>query len=160
MANEKIHEYTDSATLSDVQNLPVVIDCEVQEVGGWVSKQLDVKTIIDESNDTMRRTFGQYHDTTTQVHTVLNSPKAIELNSIVFNNGMSLVNDAFGKPTILRVPTAGIYNLQFSAQITRTTGGSVEKASIWFRQNGVDVPNSNTHVDVVANSKYLVASWN
>jgi hypothetical protein len=160
MANSKIHEYTDSATLSDVQNLPVLIDCEVEEIGGWISKQLDVKNIIDASNDTMQRIFGQYHDTTTQVHTVVNSAKAMELNSIVFNNGMSLVNDAFGKPTILRVASAGIYNLQFSAQINRTTGGSTERASIWFRQNGVDVPNSNTHVDVVANSKYLVASWN
>jgi len=160
MANSKIHEYTDSATLSDVQNLPVLIDCEVEEIGGWISKQLDVKNIIDASNDTGRRTFGQYHDTTIQLHTVLNSPKAMELNSTDFYNGMSLVNDSFGKPTILKVPSSGIYNLQFSAQINRTSGGSVAKTSIWFRQNGVNIPNSNTHVDVIANTTYLVSSWN
>jgi hypothetical protein len=160
MANEKIHQYTDSATLSDVQNLPVLIDCEVEEIGGWISKQLDVKHIMDASNDTGRRTFGQYHDNTNQVHTVLNSTKAMQLNSTDFYNGMSLVNDSFGNPTILKVPSAGIYNLQFSAQLNRTSGGSVERASIWFRQNGVDIPNSNTHLNVIANSTYLVASWN
>jgi hypothetical protein len=160
MANEKIHEYLDSATLSDVQTLPVMIDCDVQEVGGWISKQLDVKRIIEASNDTGTRTFGQFHDDTIQLHTSLNTPKAMELNSTDFNNGMSIVNDGFGRPTIIKIPSAGIYNLQFSAQLNRTSGGSVARTSMWFRQNGVDILNSNTHVDVIANTTYLVASWN
>lgn len=160
MANEKIHEYLDSATLSDVQTLPVMIDCDVQEVGGWISKQLDVKRIIEASNDTGTRTFGQFHDDTIQLHTSLNSPKAMELNSIDFYNGIVINNDGFGRPTLIQVPSAGIYNVQFSAQLNRTSGGAIENASIWFRQNGVDILNSNTHVNVIANSTYLVASWN
>jgi hypothetical protein len=160
MANEKIHEYLDSATLSDVQTLPVMIDCDVQEVGGWISKQLDVKNIIDASNDTGTRIFGQFHDDTIQLHTSLNTPKAMELNSTDFNNGMSIVNDGFGRPTIIKIPVDGIYNLQFSAQLNRTSGGSVAQTSMWFRQNGADILNSNTHVNVNANTTYLVASWN
>ena len=160
MANEKIHEYLDSATLSDVQTLPVMIDCDVQEIGGWISKQLDVKNIIDASNDTGTRTFGQFHDDTIQVHTSLNTPKAMELDSTDFFNGIVINNDGLGNPTIIQVSQAGIYNLQFSAQLNRTSGGAVAKTSMWFRQNGVDIPNSNTHVDVIANTTYLVASWN
>jgi len=162
MANSKIHEYTDSATLSDVQNLPVLIDCEVEEIGGWTSKKLDVKNIIDASNDTMQRIFGQYHDTTTQVHTVVNSAKAMELNSIVFNNGMSLVNDAFGKPTILRVASAGIYNLQFSAQLSRNAGNNSVVINIWLAKEGLAVPFSNTRLTLTGtdDAAKAVAAWN
>jgi hypothetical protein len=160
MANEKIHEYLDFATLSDVQTLPVMIDCDVQEVGGWISKQLDVNNIIEASNDTGTRTFGQFHDDTNQLHTSLDTPKAMELNSSDFYNGIVIQNDGFGRPTIIKIPSAGIYNLQFSAQLNRTSGVSLAKTSIWFRQNGVDILNSNTHVDLIGSTKYLVASWN
>lgn len=160
MANEKIHEYLDVATLSDVQSLPVMIDCDVQTDAGWLSKQLNVNTIIEASNDTGTRIFGSYHDETIQIHTNTNVPKALELSNIDFYNGMMLNLDSFNRPTILKVPVSGIYNLQFSAQINRTTGGTTEQVSFWCRQNGIDVPASNTHMNVVANSRFLVASWN
>lgn len=160
MANEKIHEYLDSATLSDVQTLPVMIDCDVQEVGGWISKQLDVKKIIDASNDTGTRIFGSFHDEGNQIHTSANVPKAMNISHADYSNGVNIANDILGNPTNIVVLSRGIYNLQFSAQLYRTSGGASEQVSIWFRKNGVDIPNSNTHMNVVSNSRYLVASWN
>lgn len=62
--------------------------------------------------------------------------------------------------SIITPVNSGIYNIQFSAQIQRTTGGSSATIDIWLRAGGVDVPNSNTSVNVQANAGYLVASWN
>jgi hypothetical protein len=160
MANEKIHEYLDNATLSDVQTLPVMIDCDVQEIGGWISKQLDVKNIIDASNDQSTRIIGSFHDEGNQIHTLPNVPKGMNISNADYSNGVYIANDILGNPTNIVVLARGIYNLQFSAQLYRTAGGASEQVSIWFRKNGVDIPNSNTHMNVVSNSRYLVASWN
>jgi hypothetical protein len=53
----------------------------------------------------------------------------------------------------------GIYNIQFSAQVEKTDSGS-DNIEIWFRKNGVNIPNSNTRVNIDGNSAKLVASWN
>jgi hypothetical protein len=45
-------------------------------------------------------------------------------------------------------------------QLRRTSGGGTKQASIWIRVNGVDVPNSATHVTFQASSDYLVPAWN
>lgn len=69
-------------------------------------------------------------------------------------------NVAIVSNSIITPVYAGIYNIQFSAQIQRTTGGSSATVDIWLRSGGVDVPNTNTSVNVQANAGYLVASWN
>jgi hypothetical protein len=158
MANEKIHEYLDSATLSDVQTLPVAIDCDVQEVGGWISKQLSVSTLFEAYEQA--KIIGSFHDETTQAHTLPNVSKGLNISNADFSNGVYIANDILGNPTNIVVLSEGIYNLQFSAQLYRTSGGSNQQVSIWFRKNGIDIPNSNTHINVVANSRYQVASWN
>jgi hypothetical protein len=52
----------------------------------------------------------------------------------------------------------GVYNIQFSAQMDKTDAGS-DDASIWLRQNGVDVPWSNTNITLDA-TRRSVAAWN
>jgi collagen type VII alpha len=64
-----------------------------------------------------------------------------------------------GTPTSrIVIANAGTYNIQFSAQLTHTTGGSTT-AYIWLRRNGVDVPRTNTSI-VLKNNEYSVAAWN
>jgi hypothetical protein len=84
----------------------------------------------------------------------------MQLNSSVIGNGISVVLDGSSLPTKIKPTKQGYFNIQFSAQISRTTGGSSQQVSIWLRKNGVDVPQSNTHLNVVANSNKSVASWN
>jgi hypothetical protein len=55
---------------------------------------------------------------------------------------------------------AGVYNIQFSAQLERTQGGSSSNVSIWLRENGVDVPLTDTDITVQSNATRLVAAWN
>ena len=71
------------------------------------------------------------------------------------SSDISIVSNSFITPV-----NSGVYNIQFSAQIQRTTGGSSATIDIWLRAGGVNVPNSNTSVNVQANAGYLVASWN
>jgi hypothetical protein len=55
---------------------------------------------------------------------------------------------------------SGVYNIQFSVQLQRLSGGSSKQVVIWLRKNGLDVADSATHVTLQANATYLVAAWN
>jgi len=59
------------------------------------------------------------------------------------------------------VLNTGVYNFQFSAQLSKTSSNTDEVA-IWFRKNGVDLANSNTEMQVAKQGAYgkLVAAWN
>ena len=55
---------------------------------------------------------------------------------------------------------SGVYNIAFSAQVTRSQGGNESDITIWIRKNGVDVPDSATDFTLQANSHRYVAAWN
>lgn len=95
-----------------------------------------------------------------QTATLANTGYAMKFNSIASSSNISVLIDGSGNPTRLTPAESGIYNIQFSAQLQRTTGGASATTDIWFRQGGVDIANSNTSVNVQANAGYLVASWN
>lgn len=97
---------------------------------------------------------GSFLDLTTQTVTS-GAIAAVKLGTTIFSNGVSISNNSK-----INVDYAGIYNLQFSMQLRRTTGGGAKQASIWIRVNGVDVPNSATHVTFQSSSDYLVPAWN
>lgn len=103
--------------------------------------------------------FGSFYDTTTQT-VASGNVKAIELNTTDITNGVTVVNNALGRPTRLTVNATGIYNLQFSAQLNRETGGNTKQIDIWLRKNEVNIPWSNTGLAVQANANKLVAAWN
>lgn len=106
------------------------------------------------------KNLGSFFDTTTQ-SCATNAIEAMQVNnSESFNNGVFVGIDGFAKPTLFTVANAGMYNVQFSAQLNRTSGGSTKQISIWLRMNGVDIPNTATHLNVQANAGKLVAAWN
>jgi hypothetical protein len=97
---------------------------------------------------------GSFYDTSTQ--TSLGSEiKAMRFNSTDISNGVSVVNSSQ-----IKVTNAGVYNLQFSAQIQKTSGGQSQIIYIWFRKNGQDIANSNTAITLANNGHLVVASWN
>lgn len=104
-------------------------------------------------------TYGTFYDTTTQT-AAIDTPTPMKLNTTDFVNGFSIENDLLGNPTRIKANRNGRYNLQFSAQINRTSGGNSRQIDIWIRINDVDVDWSNTAISVVANSNKLVAAWN
>lgn len=82
------------------------------------------------------KAYGSFYDTTTQ------SAAALTIAAITFNSTSLSYNVAIGTPTSRIVVTrAGLYNIQFSAQISNPSA-SIDDVTIWIRQNGVDVADS------------------
>jgi hypothetical protein len=82
------------------------------------------------------KAYGSFYDTTTQ------SGVALTATAITFNSTDLSYNVAIGSPTSRIVVTrAGIYNLQFSAQISNPTA-SIDDVTIWIRQNGINIADS------------------
>lgn len=99
--------------------------------------------------------FGAFSDSTTQTFPA-NTISAFKLNTIELSNGVSLE----GLPqTKIKLAHAGVYNLQFSAQLNHTTGG-LAVFSIWLRKNGVDIPVTCTDVTIEGNNTKIVPAWN
>jgi hypothetical protein len=97
---------------------------------------------------------GSFYDTGTQT-TLANTPKAMTLGNTALANFCSIADD-----TKITTNQTGVFNVQFSAQLYRTAGGTNAHVDIWFSLNGVNIDNSNTRLTIANNSHYLVASWN
>lgn len=98
--------------------------------------------------------YAQFSDNTTQTNT-LSTAKAMSLSTTdIPSSFISLVGG-----TKITVSTAGVYNIMFSAQMKRTTNGT-EFCTIWFRKNGVDIPNSASDISLIGNGALEVAAWN
>jgi len=104
---------------------------------------------------------GSFFDTTTQSVTS-GAVKAMEFNNtdVTSTNGFAITNNTLGRPTRITATYAGVYNLQFSAQLNRTSGGSTKQVDIWIAVNETPVPATATGVNVQANANKLVAAWN
>jgi hypothetical protein len=104
---------------------------------------------------------GSFYDTTTQTVTS-GGIAAMKFNSVDTDatNGVSIANNGSGQPTRITVSKDGVYNIMFSAQLERLSGGTSKQVVVWMRKNGTDMPNTATHVAVQANANYLVIAWN
>lgn len=81
--------------------------------------------------------YGQFAKTADQVPTAANTANAITWSSSLIANGITI-----GAPTSrIVIANAGLY--KFSASFQLTSGSaSVKNVWIWFRKNGVDIPNT------------------
>ena len=82
------------------------------------------------------KAYGSFYDTTTQ------SGVALTATAITFNSTELSYDVSIGTPTSrFVVARAGIYNIQFSAEISNPSA-AIDDVTIWIRQNGVDITNS------------------
>lgn len=77
-----------------------------------------------------------------------------------FANGVLIKDNDTTGYSLIEIANAGIYNIQFSAQLHRVSGGSSADVIIWLRKNGNDIPSTSTIVHFANNNVYLVAAWN
>jgi len=104
---------------------------------------------------TKRVAYGSFYDVTTQTAAAINTAYAMTFNTTDLSFGVTC-----GSPTSrIIVDTAALYNIQFSAQLDNTSGGS-HLAYIWLRINGTDVPNSAGQVRLKGIDGELIAAWN
>lgn len=106
--------------------------------------------------------YGAFQDNTTQTAALANTAYAVKLNTTDLTNGVSVVNDGSGNPTQITLANTGIYNIQFSLQLEKTSGSGNFIVDVWVRKNGVDVPNTTGKVVLTgsANASPVVAAWN
>jgi hypothetical protein len=99
--------------------------------------------------------YGAFSDTTLQTITSINTAYAMTFNTTDAANGVSI-----GSPTSrLVVANQGVYNVQFSAQLDETSGGTAN-IYIWLRKNGSNVANTASTVAIQGTAARTVAAWN
>lgn len=80
--------------------------------------------------------YGAFSSTTIQSQSVINTPKIITFDNTDYAN-LTYYTAGDG----VRVKQSGLYNVQFSIQLTNTDTQSHD-VDVWFRLNGVDIPNT------------------
>lgn len=105
--------------------------------------------------------WGSFWSTIDQPNPTANTVMYMTVNNYDTNNNdvVWYNNDGSGNYREIQVLNAGIYNFQFSAQITHDNS-SLDGMQIWFRKNGTDVTASNSKISIKENGQNSVASWN
>ena len=102
--------------------------------------------------------YGSFYDMST-FSTLGSVEEFMQFGSSAGASDVSIVNNGLGNPTQITVAQTGVYNIQFSAQLTKT-GGAAGDVNIYFKKNGVNIGASNTIVTLANNSHYIEAAWN
>lgn len=99
--------------------------------------------------------YGDWYDTTSQTAAAINTAYPVKMNSTGAVSGFTI--NAGG--TVITTLNAGRYNFEFSLQVT-STNSSTSRFYLWYRKNGVDVPNSTTVMTIASNGGKLAPAWN
>ena len=107
--------------------------------------------------------YGAWQDVSSQVHIANNVGLPIKFNTIDLENQVRVVSDGTNL-TQITFDNTGIYNLQFSCQLSNTDN-LPQNVTIWLRLNGVDVPGSAGVVGLEARKSALIpyntiSGWN
>jgi hypothetical protein len=86
----------------------------------------------------LRVPYGAFQDSTNQTAASTTVAYPVTFNTTDFSNGVTVASNSR-----ITVTDAGIWNLQFSIQLTNTTNAS-QDVDIWFRVNGTNVTASNS----------------
>jgi hypothetical protein len=86
-----------------------------------------------------------------------NTPYSMSFSTTDFSSGITIGGPIRNQ---IQIANAGIYDIQFSAQIDKTSGTTVS-GYIWLAKNGEDVPDSNTQITLAGGqADAQVAAWN
>ena len=87
--------------------------------------------------------YGSFIDTST-VAAVANVSAPVLFNGVNTNSSQVYI----GTPTSrIYITNAGVYNYAFSVQVSNSTA-QIHPLEVWVRQNGVDIPNSSSVVNL------------
>jgi hypothetical protein len=86
-----------------------------------------------------------------------NTPYSMSFSTTDFSSGITIGGPIRNQ---IQIANTGIYDIQFSAQIDKTSGTTVS-GYIWLAKNGEDVPDSNTQITLAGGqADAQVAAWN
>ena len=147
-----------SALAQEVSTNAAIIENKANQalaLVGNLTKAVEGLQMTPPPREFKRVRFGAFFDTTTQVATVINTATAVTFNTTNLSQGVSI-----GSPTSrIVVDTEGIYNFALSFQVDKTSGGLAE-FYIWFRLNGVNVPDSAGLIQIQGNNAEIFSAFN
>jgi len=97
--------------------------------------------------------YGSFYDTTTSVSS-MTTEKVIALGTTAESSGISIVDG-----TKMTFKYAGVYNIQFSAQVYQSANGTPE-INFWIKKNGTSVEATTGQVDLSNQNHYALPAWN
>ena len=100
--------------------------------------------------------FGSFFSTQTQAATTINTAKAITYNNA--DTAYGVYRDSADNSKI-KVSRPAIYNVQFSIQVDKTSGG-LGKFYIWPAINGTAVANSASLIQIQGNNAEIFSAAN
>jgi len=86
--------------------------------------------------------YGAYQSNVDQTISAANTPQVVTFNTTQYSNGATLSGG-----TQTGVQQNGLYLYNYALQLANTDT-SIHNVQIWLRQNGVDIPNTGSKVDV------------
>lgn len=132
----------------------------VQAVGNSVFNQISSSVILPSQTGSfgVANYIGSFYHTASMLNTVPGTPNTMSLSTTDISNGVIVSGSINDKIKFLH---SGIYDIQFSAQLDKTSAGSDFIIYIWIKQNDNDIPISNTAVTTLGGSNAkTVAAWN
>lgn len=87
---------------------------------------------------------GAFSSTVSQTAASTTTAYVVTLNAVDFEGGISLVEGSK-----LTAANTGVFNFQFSLQLANNDTAP-QDIDVWFRKNGVDIPNSNSRFGLAA----------
>ena len=108
--------------------------------------------------NTATGSYGSFYSTQTQTN-VASTARSMSLNTTDITNGVSISGSTNPYNTYIKTENAGVYDIQFSAQVDKTDSGT-DEIWIWIRKNGTDLSDTATSVQLVGNGAHYVAAWN
>lgn len=151
----RLTDRTFTTGVSTTDLIHIVVTGDTSQSSDGSSYKATIQQVLNLFTGTTRY-YGAFYDGGTQPLLAVNTPQVMSANTTTHSSGVVLSGG-----TKFVVLNTGAYNFQFSAQLNKTSSGTDEVA-IWFRKNGVDIPYSNTEMQVPkqGSTGKLVASWN
>lgn len=150
----------ESTDVFPIVNAGITKKTTVQDLGNTVFNQISSSIILPSQTGSFGLTnyYGSFYHTASMLNTVPGTPNTMSISTTDLSSGVIISGSINDKIKFLN---SGIYDLQFSAQLDKTSAGADFIIYIWIRQNEIDVPISNTAVTTLGGSNAkTVAAWN
>jgi hypothetical protein len=88
--------------------------------------------------------YGSFYDTTQQANVGISTWNFVSIGNTYSSNGVSIAST-----NRITFAYGGVYAINYDLHF-KNTNTSIQNIDVWFRKNGVDIPNSNSGYNIVA----------
>lgn len=146
---------TTQATIADLELMSYSNSATEAELA-VADSRIEALELAPRSPELTPISYGSFYSTQTQAATVINTATAITYNNADVAYG--IYRDPADNSKI-KVSRPAIYNVQFSIQVDKTSGGT-GNFYIWPAINGTAVPNSASLIQIQGNNAEIFSAAN